>query len=223
MASHILVVEDEKKISDLVCRFLVSEGYTCDQAFTGKEALSAFDSSVPNLVLLDIMLPDMHGIAVCEKIRTFSQVPIVMLTARVDDVDRILGFDKGADDYVCKPFNPEELMARVRAILRRTVNPLGKKVLSQGEVTVFVDEHRVMVAASSVELTQIEFNLLCVLIESPYQAFTREELLTLGHGKYTETYERTIDFHIKNLRKKLNLNERHSHIKTIYGVGYRFC
>lgn len=222
MSGSILVVEDEVKIADWICKYLTLEGYSYHCARSGPEALSMFEEVNPSLIILDVMLPGMDGIAVCEKIRSHSDVPIIMLTARVDEVDRLIGFAKGADDYVCKPFIPKELMARIKAILRRTASPAKKDVLAHGPVILGISEHSLSVDGQEVQLTQIEFNILRTLMSSPTQVFSREDLLSAAHGKYTESYERTIDFHIKNVRKKVNIAGGTTYIKTVYGVGYKF-
>lgn len=222
MTKTILIVEDEVRLSDAICRYLEQEGHAYLQAGTGAEAIKLFDQHLPDLVILDIMLPDTTGLEICEKIRMTSDIPIIMLTARVDGDDRIKGFDCGADDYVCKPFNPRELMSRIKAVLRRAAPSDKKDTLQRGPVMLFVEEHRVTVDGQEVALTQIEFNILNVLMANPTQVFSRQELLNKTHGKYSEFYERTIDSHIKNLRKKINNPTDYKFIKTVYGVGYKF-
>lgn len=221
MNNTILVAEDEVKISELICKYLSVEGYNSLQANNGSEAISLFEEFKPDLIILDIMLPDIDGIAVCEKIRATSNTPIIMLTARTDEVDRLIGFAKGADDYVCKPFNPRELMARVKAIIRRSDPSPLKNILSQGPITLIINEHSTKINNKEIQLTQIEFNLLSTMMEKPSQVFSREELLTASQGTYSESYERTIDFHIKNLRKKINIDGKYNYIKTVYGIGYK--
>ncbi len=221
MNETILVAEDELKISNLICKYLTVEGYKYLQADTGIKAVSQFMELKPDLVILDLMLPGIDGIAVCEEIRKTSSTPIIMLTARVDEIDRLMGFAKGADDYVCKPFNPKELMARVKAILRRSQPVKKDNLLTLGPIKLVIDEHCVWVNDKEVQLTQIEFNLLGTMMTKPNQVFSRENLLTASQGSYSESYERTIDFHIKNLRKKINTSPEYNYIKTIYGVGYK--
>ena len=222
MSISILIVEDEIKIADVICKYLALEGFSSQHAETGRQALTLMEKERFQLVILDVMLPDLDGFAVCEKIRATSFIPIIMLTARVENVDRLTGFSKGADDYLCKPFFPPELIARVKAVLRRTEAHSSRNVLIYDSITLVINEHNVTVDTQEVSLTQIEFNLLTMFMTSPHQVFTREELLEGIHGKYSETYERTIDFHIKNLRKKINIGHDCKYIKTIYGVGYRF-
>ncbi len=221
---HILVVEDETKIADIIEKYLFLEGYTSTQVNDGNQVLTAVASENPDLIILDIMLPGVTGIELCKKIRQTNDVPIIMLTARVDEVDHLLGFGVGADDYVCKPFKPKELMARVKAILKRRVHIFGaNNTLSVANIVLSQDEFQVHIDGTLVKLTTNEFNLLKVLMSHPNKVFSREELLTQTQGKYVESYERSIDSHIKNLRKKLiNVDPRCQHIESIYGVGYKF-
>ncbi len=222
MKKTILIAEDDIKISNSICNFLSREGYATKQAEDGSEALSMFALFNPDLVILDVMLPKLDGFLVCEKIRTTSNTPIIMLTGRINDADRLMGFNKGVDDYVCKPFNPKELMARVKAILRRVhPNPI-QNTLIQGAITLIIDEHRVRVNSTDVQCTQMEFSLLNTLMTHPNQVFTREKLLSSAQGNGSESYDRTIDFHIKNIRKKINITQDLNYIKTVYGIGYRF-
>lgn len=222
MRKTILVAEDEIKISNSICSFFSEEGYCSKQAKDGLEAIALFEEFNPDLIILDIMLPKMDGFLVCERIRATSSTPIIMLTGRVDEADKIMGFDKGVDDYVCKPFSPIELVARVKAILRRSSPVPVKNILSYGPITLVVNEHRVKVGNTDVQLTQMEFSLLGMLMAHPNQVFSREELLSSSQGNCTESYDRSIDFHIKNLRKKINIIRGFSYIKTVYGVGYKF-
>lgn len=222
MKANILVVEDERKISDLICKYLALEEMSYIQVYDGASALEAFVDFKPDLVILDIMIPEIDGLHCLDKIRAKASTPVIMLTARIDEVDRLIGFSKGADDYVCKPFNAQELVARVKAVLRRSGVPDSKNVLSIGDVSLVFSEHCVKVKEQEIALTQIEFGVLATLMKSPHQVFSREELLVAAQGKYSESYERTIDFHIKNLRKKLNKNTDQDYIKTVYGIGYKF-
>jgi len=222
MKKVILIAEDEKKISELIAKYLTLEGHEPHQVATGSQALLAFKSLQPDLVILDLMLPELDGMAVCKKIRSHSNTPIIMLTARVDEIDRLLGFSEGADDYVCKPFIPKELMARVKAILRRVNTPTSSDTLTYGPLHLLLSEHCLKINGQDVSLTQIEFNILHTFMANPNKAFTREDLLISGRGKYSDTYERTIDFHIKNLRRKINITSNEKFIKAIYGIGYKF-
>ncbi|HEY7772753.1 MAG TPA: response regulator transcription factor [Marinagarivorans sp.] len=217
----VLLVEDEQRLSNVIAKYLHNEGYQCHQEYRGAQALAQVERCPPDLIILDIMLPDMDGYSVCKAIRKLSTVPIILLTARVHESDRINGFAVGADDYVCKPFSPQELMCRVSAILRRVYPEPSVCKLSHGPLTLILSEHKVQVDGQDVVVTHTEFQLLKKLMAKPSQVFTREELLTCTQGKYLEHYERTIDSHIKNLRKKINIRKSMNYIKTVYGVGYK--
>lgn len=218
----VLIIEDEMRLSNAICKYLEADGFRFLQASSGEEGLRLFEQHLPDLIVLDIMLPDKDGLTICENIRTISDVPIIMLTARIDDEDRLAGFAKGADDYVCKPFNPLELMSRIRAVMRRTIAPTEDRTIIRGPVVLSTEDHRVTVDGVEILLTQSEFSILSVMMVNPTRAFSRQELLTSAHGKYSEFYERAIDGHIKNLRKKLNQSDNHKFVKTVYGVGYKF-
>ncbi|MDI4670015.1 response regulator [Pseudoalteromonas shioyasakiensis] len=221
---HILVIEDEVKIAELIEKYLYLEGFKTSLIHDGNCALDAVNELNPDLIILDIMLPGTNGIELCSKIRQFSDVPIIMLTARVEEIDHLIGFDVGADDYVTKPFKPKELMARVKAILKRRRMPNSKpSTFTAGNIIVDPSEYKVLVKNEELKLTINEFSLLKILIASPNKVFSRQDLLTMTQGKYFESYERSIDSHIKNLRKKLTQADPDSHyIESIYGVGYKF-
>lgn len=222
MSKTILVAEDDTKIADLICKYLTLEDFQVAPARTGREALAVFNARAPDLIILDVMLPELTGTQVCEHIRAQSNVPIIMISALADDHDRLEGFAHGTDDYVCKPFNPRELVARVKAILRRT-GQQGADIntLSHGPICVYPDEQRVTVAGETVVLTQIEFNMLVLLITSPSKVFSRESLLDKSHKHYAEFDARSVDFHIKNLRRKINNQPDIQYIKSVYGAGYK--
>lgn len=222
MTKAILVVEDDARIADLVCKYLAAEQYACHRAHSGALAITLFEQVKPDLVILDILLPQMDGVTVCERIRSMSDVPIIMVTALAEDAHRLDGFARGADDYLCKPFNPRELVARIKAILRR-YSPESSKtnLLTCGAIHLDLDERIVKVNGTPVDLTQIEFNLLNMLIANPNRVLSREELLNGSHESFTESYTRSVDFHIKNLRRKINLTPDLNYIKTVYGVGYK--
>lgn len=221
---HILVIEDEVKIAELLEKYLYLEGYQTSLIHDGNLVLNAVNELNPDLIILDIMLPGVNGIELCSKIRQTSDVPIIMLTARVEEIDHLIGFDVGADDYVTKPFKPKELMARVKAILKRRRMPTNTRSTFQaGTIVLNPSEHKVLVKDEELKLTINEFSLLKILIASPNKVFSRQDLLTLTQGKYFESYERSIDSHIKNLRKKLTVADPQNHyIESIYGVGYKF-
>ncbi len=221
--AKILVVEDELKILDLIAKYLTLERHECLRATSGVSALEIFHSQKPDLIILDIMLPDLDGLEVCKEIRRKSTVPIIMLTARIDEIDRLLGFENGADDYVCKPFIPRELTARIKAVLRRARPDESKPLrLSHGPFEVDLDRHVATLNGIDTPLTLIEFTLLTALMKQPGKTFSRQDLLTIAHGHQSGKDLRTIDSHIKNLRKKIDLIAPESRcIESVYGVGYR--
>jgi DNA-binding response OmpR family regulator len=222
----ILVVEDETKIARLVRDYLEHAGYEAVVVGDGETALASARRSRPDLVVLDLGLPGRDGLDVARVLRRTSSVPIVMLTARGDETDRVVGLELGADDYVVKPFSPKELVARVRAVLRRTQTARagGPEVLRVADVEVDVPRMRVAVGGRPVELTPTEFQLLTALVREPGRVFTRGQLLDAVHGVAFESYERAIDAHVKNLRKKLEPTPgRPRYLLTVHGVGYRFA
>jgi len=220
---HIWVVEDEPKIARLLEDYLVQAGYQVTCLDRGDRALKEIQRSVPALILLDLMLPGVDGVEVCREIRKTSNVPIIMVTARVEDVDRLIGLEVGADDYVCKPFNPREVVARVRAVLRRARPQDPPRRFQAGPFVLDEDSHRATVSGRDLDLTPNEFALLKTLMAHPDRVFRRQELLDRVQGYRYEGYDRTIDTHVKNLRKKMaeHLGDREV-IRTVYGVGYTF-
>lgn len=221
MNERILVVEDEARLAKAVCQYLHAEQYATQQVDSGQQAIAAVKGFMPDLILLDVMLPDLDGIAVCKAVREFSAVPIIMLTAKVEQSDRLEGFEAGVDDYVCKPFDPQELMYRIAAVLRRATNHQGTPIFQYGAVTLNSNERSVYVNDQKVNLTNTEFTILQAMMANPSQVFSREDLLEVTKGRYIENYERAIDWHIKNLRKKINILPGMSLIKTLYAVGYK--
>jgi len=224
----ILVVDDEPKIAALARDYLEHAGYAVVVAPDGRAALEAVDRAHPDLVVLDLGLPEIDGLDVTRVIRRDSTLPIVMLTARDDELDKLLGLELGADDYLTKPFSPRELVARVRAVLRRVdaaSAPAGaRELIRAGDVTLDVPRMRVDANGRSVELTPTEFQLLATLAAQPGRIFTRSQLLDAVHGVAFESYERAIDTHIKNIRRKLEPEPRSPrYLLTVYGVGYRFA
>ncbi len=189
----------------------------------GDEVVPNLRRNPPALILLDIMLPGMDGMEVCREIRKSSHVPIIMITARVDEIDRLLGLELGADDYICKPFSPREVVARVKAVLRRSQSPPDGKQFVVGEIALDEHKHQVLVGGREVKLTPCEFQLLKALVAHPNRVFSRGELLNVVQGYDFEGYERTIDTHIKNLRKKVaTMVPDRELVSTVYGIGYKF-
>jgi DNA-binding response OmpR family regulator len=224
MSKTIMVVDDEKRLVSLVESYLVQEGYHVVSANNGKEALPIATHEKPDLIILDIMMPEMDGYEFMREHRKNQDTPIILLTARVDDDERVIGLELGADDYITKPFRPRELVARVRAVLRRAgkTEPQAQ-VLQVADITLDRETRTVTVADRSVDLTPSEFDLLAALMASPGRVFSRLDLLDILQGIRYEGYERTIDTHIKNLRAKIEEDSRSPrYIETVYGVGYRF-
>lgn len=221
----ILVVDDEEKIVKVLKAYLEQSSFQVLTAYDGKTALERFQREKPDFIILDLNLPGMDGLDVCRAVRRQSNVPILMLTARVDEADRLVGLELGADDYVLKPFSPREVVARVRTIFRRTVGEdvEPSETLQVGDLTIHLDQHRVNVAGRPVELTPTEFDILVVLVRQPQRVFTRLQIMEQAQGNAFEGYERTIDAHIKNIRLKLEANPKKPvYIHTVFGVGYRF-
>jgi two-component system alkaline phosphatase synthesis response regulator PhoP len=220
----ILVVDDEPQITDLLNSYLAREGYSVTDAADGEAALEAYHREQPDLILLDLMLPKLNGYEVCREIRAQSRVPIIMLTARDEEPDKIVGLELGADDYITKPFSPREVVARVRAVLRRSeAGEPEDKIIRAGDIAIDQARHEVKKNGEVIELTPTEFKLLAVLADSPRRVFTRLQLVEEVQGYSFEGYERTIDAHIKNLRQKVEDDPKNpSIIGTVYGVGYRF-
>jgi two-component system, OmpR family, alkaline phosphatase synthesis response regulator PhoP len=221
----VLVVEDEPDIRGLIVHHLVREGFRVRAVGSGAEALARVKAVAPDLVVLDLMLPGMDGLEVCRRLRaepTTAGVPIIMLTAKADEVDRVVGLEMGADDYVVKPFSPKELVARVRAVLRRARPGEAARPLVAGGVSLDAARHQVTVTGQAVELTPKEFDLLHALLEAAGRVLSREHLLNRvwGYAHADEIESRTVDVHIRRLRAKLGAEERR--IATIKGVGYRF-
>ncbi len=219
----ILVVDDEKKIVEIVRAYLEKDGYQVITVYDGKTAMEQSRSQNPDLIILDLMLPEISGWDVCQALRKEKDTPIIMLTARDEVTDKIIGLEMGADDYITKPFDPKELVSRVRAVLRRTESRIiNSSSIYIGELSINPEKRLVRLSDKAVELTPIEFELLRVMAESPGRVFSRMQLLDKIQGDAYEGYERTIDSHIKNLRKKIERDPEHPRfIITVYGVGYK--
>lgn len=219
----ILIVDDNEQILTILTKYVQSEGWSSITAKTGEEALRLFDSTNPSIVLLDIMLPGIDGLEVCKRIRCFSDVPILMITARDEDADRILGLDIGADDYIVKPFSPGEVMARIRATFRRMNTQSKNETLTAGELTINLNTSSVLINGQLVPLTRRETELLYTLAQTPGRVFTRENLLNLVWGYDFFGNSRAVDSHIKRLRQKLDAFEHPSFsVTTVWGTGYKF-
>jgi DNA-binding response OmpR family regulator len=220
---RILVVDDEPRITRLVRDYLERAGFAVSVARDGPEALLRARTEQPDLVVLDLGLPGLDGLDVTRTLRRHTATPIIMLTARDDEADRIVGLELGADDYVTKPFSPRELVARVRAVLRRRT-PQAGDLLRAGELELDVPRMRLSVAGRVVELTATEFSMLAAMAREPGRVFTRAQLLDAIHGVAFDSYERAIDAHVKNIRRKIEADPRSPrHLLTVYGVGYRLA
>ena len=217
----ILIVEDDAKIADMLANYLHMHGFATELCGDGHDAVARVRQQAPALVVLDLILPGLDGLAVCTAVRRVSTVPIIMVTARVDEIDRLLGLDTGADDYVCKPFSPREVVARIKALLRRSEGALAKSV----PAVFAVDEARQQInwRGQPLPLTPVEFRLMRQLMSHPGQVFARARLLDTLHEDQRDVSDRAIDSHIKNLRRKLEqAGTGEAGISSVYGVGYRF-
>jgi DNA-binding response OmpR family regulator len=222
---RVLVVDDDRNILQLVRMYLEKDGYQVEVGHDGQQALDLVRSFKPDLIVLDLMLPGVDGVEVCKRVRWESDVPIIMLTARTTEMDKLFGLDLGADDYVTKPFSPRELLARIRAVLRRAPGGdelSGPEELTVGPVVIYPRRRQVVVGERPVSLTPTEFNLLKVMAMAPGQVFTRAQLIEKAFGYDFEGFERNVDVHITGLRRKLEAEiGKGKLIKTIYGLGYK--
>jgi len=223
----ILIVDDEIKIVEVVKSYLENSGYTVYEAYNGKEALDKFEKVNPNLVILDLMLPDIMGEEICKALRKKSRVPIIMLTAKVEEEDVLKGLNIGADDYVTKPFSPRQLAARVEAVLRRASDalvPLSSLIsFNNDELVIDTLKYEVKRYGKKINITPNEYKLLLTLVKYPDKVFTKEELINIALGDSYNGYERTIDTHIKNIRQKIEFDPKNpKYILTVHGIGYRF-
>ena len=222
--TEILVVDDEQKIIQITSDYLEAAGYAVLAADDGISALRKVDESQPDLIILDLGLPGMDGLDVCRELRKKSDLPIIILTARGEESDKLVGLELGADDYITKPFSPKELVARVRAVLRRMEKSTSdEEIFRVGKVWFDVLKMRLTIDDTAIELTPTEFELLLALARQPGRIFTRSQLLNAIHGVAFESYERAIDAHIKNIRRKIEPDPRQpKYVLTVYGVGYKF-
>lgn len=220
-ARQILIVEDEPTIANILMDYLSRAGYQPQHIENGSAALESIRSQEPALVLLDLMLPGIDGLEVCREVRKFSNVPIIMVTARVEEADRLIGLDSGADDYICKPFSPREVMARVSAVLRR-IQP-GEAQSSNSLIEVDEESQRISVAGKRLDLTPTEYRVLRLLVTRPGRIFSRAQILDLAYPDSEDVSDRIVDSHIKNIRKKLGaILPNAEFLHSVYGIGYRF-
>lgn len=219
----VLIVDDDIKLADLLKTYFTKDGFVVLVAYDGSRALELIRDAKPDIVVLDIMLPIIDGWEVCRKARLESNVPIIMLTARDEETDRLNGLEIGADDYVTKPFSPREVVARAKAILRRTYKVVAKpELLKMGRVVINIERHEVKRDGDFLELTPTEFKILELLANSPGRVFSRLQIVEQVQGYAFDGYERTIDAHVKNLRRKVEENPKEAkYIQTVYGVGYK--
>ena len=222
---HILVVDDERRIAEIARDYLERAGYRVTMAADGADALAVARALQPDLIVLDLGLPRMDGLDVTRTLRTQSNVPIIMLTARVDESDTLIGLELGADDYVTKPFSPKELVARVRAVFRRVdAAPERGGIIRAGEVTLDKPRMKAAIGEQAIDLTPTEFELLATLARQPGRVFTRAQLLDAIRGVQVESFDRAIDAHVKNLRRKLEPDPKNPrYVLTVHGVGYKFA
>jgi two-component system response regulator BaeR len=222
-ALRVLIVEDEPKLAQLLVDYLARDGFVCESIGDGSHAIDRVRAFDPAIVLLDLMLPGKDGLAICRELRAFSTVPVIMLTARVDEIDRLLGLELGADDYLCKPYSPREVVARVRALLRRTRQWSTAETAASDVLTLDRERFEARIGGRTVALTQVEFRLLAKLHERPGHVLSRAQLLDAAYVDHRVVSDRTVDSHIKNLRRKLaHAAPDVDPISSVYGVGYRY-
>jgi DNA-binding response OmpR family regulator len=219
MPKKILIVDDEPQIVEICRDYLKAAGYDTVTASNGAQGVSLARREKPDLIVLDLMMPEMDGLDVCRTIRRDSDVPIIMLTARVEETDKLIGLELGADDYITKPFSPRELVARVRVVLRRVSGDTAAEVIRVGNVSLDRAHYEVQIEKRTVTLTPTEFEIMAVLMSQAGRIYSRSQLLNSIHGVAFESYERAIDSHIRNLRRKLEPDDL---IVTVHGVGYKF-
>ncbi len=222
MKKTVLIVEDEKKLANILIEYLQKDGFQTKHIAIGSEVIPWVKGHNPDLILLDLMLPEINGKEICQEIRTFSSIPIIMVTAMVEEIDRLIGLELGADDYICKPFSPKEVTARVKAVLRRSDPDYIKNSQSRG-FEVNQDQYSITLAGQKLDLTPVEFRLLSMFIEYPNRVYNRDQILNNVFDDGRIVLDRTVDTHIKNLRQKLQaVNAKSDYIRSIYGIGYSF-
>ena len=227
----VLIIEDEEKIAELLSDYLKNDGFNTRIVLHGDEAIPAIQQKLPDFIILDQMLPGKDGLTICKEVRQFSNVPIMMLTAKVDEIDRLLGLKLGADDYVCKPFLPREVVARVHAILRRTqlvaeaaqapISATTENMLGYRDISIYPEQYRCEVNKEKIELTPVEFRMLMTLMTQPGRVYSRDQLIDKCYTDNRVISDRTIDSHLKNLRRKLAQVCEEDMFHSVYGVGYK--
>jgi two-component system response regulator BaeR len=221
--ASILIVEDEIALAEVVRDYLLADGMSVEMLGTGAGAVALAQTNQHDLVILDLMLPEVDGLTICRELRKSSDVPIIMTTAKVEEIDRLLGLELGADDYLCKPFSPRELVARVRAVLRR--RPVGQPAQSpvtNDRLIINADRWQATLDGSQLDLTRREFSVLQALVSRPGRVFSRDQLLALAFPDDTEVFDRTVDSHIRNIRRKIAAVSTWDPIRSVYGVGYAY-
>ena len=219
---HVLIVEDEKKLADVLIAYLNQNQFKVTHFESGSDVVDWVKTNQPNIILLDLMLPDVNGKDLCKEIRQFSMVPIIMVTAMIDEIDRLIGLELGADDYVCKPFSPKEVVARVKAVLRRSEGDLNQaEIYDAFEVN--DQTYSIKLHQDRLDLTPVEFRLLKMFLQSPGRVFNRDQILNNIFEDGRIVLDRTVDTHVKNLRHKLKTaSPEHDYIRSVYGIGYSF-
>lgn len=221
-SAKILIVEDEVELAEIFRDYLYAGEYDVSMIHTGEGVVELVKSSPPDLILLDLMLPEVDGLTICKQVREFSNVPIIMITAKVDEIDRLLGLDIGADDYICKPAKPREVVARIRAVLRRTLQPTATTEVSQSPLEIDLNAFKATYDGVEIDLTRVEFRLLDLLNSNPGTIFSRNQIMKEIYNDGRVVNDRSIDSHIKNLRQKLSvISKLENPIRSVYGVGYK--
>ena len=222
MKKSVLIVEDEMKLANILIEYLQKNDFQTKHIASGSKVIPWVKQNKPNLILLDLMLPEMNGKQICQEIRTFSTLPIIMVTAMVEEIDRLIGLELGADDYICKPFSPKEVIARVKAVLRRSDPDYIKNRQRRG-FQVNPEQYSITFSGEKLDLTPVEFRLLSMFIEYPNRVYNRDQILNKVFDDGRIVLDRTVDTHIKNLRQKLKTaNPEVNYIRSVYGIGYSF-
>ncbi|SFD27241.1 response regulator [Pseudoalteromonas denitrificans] len=218
---HILIVEDEPAIAEVLCAYCTNAGYTVKHLDSGRDVINYLKNNNVDLILLDLMLPDVDGITLCKSTRLFSEIPIIMITAKNEEIDRLIGLEIGADDYICKPFSPREVIARIKVILKRAGN-LSKNLIRQSGFELDIEQYSATLNNQNLDLTPIEFKLLERFIKNINKVFSRQEIMDSVYTGFDDVSDRNIDTHVKNIRKKINkISPELNPIASVYGVGYK--